>query len=233
MISARRAPQAQAVLITDSGPVTLTSWGSFSGAGGVAVSNLGVVSAELKHFARTSDQALSEEFSAYRPDLIVLEFGTNDGFVSHFSAATFEERLREQIRRVRRLAGDVPVLLIGAPDAETKRGRFEEQRGRLCADAAAHEHAARRTAAGSLRGRATGPGESRRSHDRRACTARRSRDGPPPRADGVLVLATCSRAGARHRAARGAGSGRSVLGLGRAAWVGLARPTAGRTQHHR
>jgi lysophospholipase L1-like esterase len=114
-------PQAQAVLITDSGPVTLTSWGSFSGAGGVAVSNLGVVSAELKHFARTSDQALSEEFSAYQPDLIVLEFGTNDGFVSHFSAATFEERLREQIRRVRRLAGDVPVLLIGAPDAETKR----------------------------------------------------------------------------------------------------------------
>jgi lysophospholipase L1-like esterase len=114
-------PQAQAVLVTDSGPVTLTSWGSFSGAGGVAVSNLGVVSAELKHFARTSDQALSEEFSAYQPDLIVLEFGTNDGFVGHFSAATFEGRLREQIRRIRRLSGDVPVLVIGAPDAETKR----------------------------------------------------------------------------------------------------------------
>jgi len=80
------------------------------------------VSAELRHFARTSDQALREEFSAYQPDLIVLEFGTNDGFVSHFSAAAFEERLREQIRRVRRLSGNVPVLVIGAPDAETRRG---------------------------------------------------------------------------------------------------------------
>jgi lysophospholipase L1-like esterase len=116
-----QTPQAQAVLVTDSGPVTLTSWGSFSGAGGVAVSNLGVVSAELKHFARTSDQALAEEFNAYQPDLIVLEFGTNDGFVGHFSASTFEERLREQIRRVRQLSGDVPLLVIGAPDAETRR----------------------------------------------------------------------------------------------------------------
>jgi lysophospholipase L1-like esterase len=118
-------PQMQAILVTDTGPVTLTSWGSFSGAGGIAVSNLGVVGAELKHFARTDDQALSEEFRAYHPDLIVLEFGTNDGFVSHFSAATFESRLREQIRRVRRLSGDVPVLVIGAPDAETRRADLQ------------------------------------------------------------------------------------------------------------
>jgi hypothetical protein len=114
--------QTQAVLVTDSGPVTLTSWGSFSGSGGIAVSNLGVVGAELKHFARTDDQALREEFSAYRPDLIVLEFGTNDGFVGHFSAATFESRLKEQIRRVRRLSAGTPIMIIGAPDAETKRG---------------------------------------------------------------------------------------------------------------
>jgi lysophospholipase L1-like esterase len=114
-------PQTQAVLVTDSGPVTLTSWASFSGAGGVAVSNLGVVGAELRHFARTDDQALREEFRAYHPDLVVLEFGTNDGFVGHFSVATFEERLREQIRRVRELSGGAPILVIGAPDAETKR----------------------------------------------------------------------------------------------------------------
>ena len=118
--------QLQAALVTDGGPVTLTSWGSFSEAGGVAVSNLGVVSAELRHFARTSDQALSEEFRSYRPDLIVLEFGTNDGFVSHFNAADFAARLREQIRRVRRLSGGVPVMVIGAPDAETRRADLKD-----------------------------------------------------------------------------------------------------------
>ena len=115
------APQVQATLVTSGGPVTLTSWASFSDAGGVAVSNLGVVGAELKHFERTDDQAVGEELRAYHPDLIVLEFGTNDGFVGHFSAATFEERLREQIRRLKRLSGGAPILVMAAPDAETRR----------------------------------------------------------------------------------------------------------------
>jgi lysophospholipase L1-like esterase len=114
--------QSQAVLTTEGGPVTLTSWASFNDAGGVVVSNLGVVGAELKHFERTDDQAVGEELKAYKPDLIVLEFGTNDGFVSHFNAAAFEERLRGQIARLRRLSGGVPILVIGAPDAESKRG---------------------------------------------------------------------------------------------------------------
>jgi lysophospholipase L1-like esterase len=114
-------PQTQAALVTQGAPVTLTSWASFSDAGGVALSNLGVVGAELKHFARTDDQAVGEELRAYRPDLIVLEFGTNDGFVSHFSAATFESRLRAQIARLKQLSGGAPILILGAPDAETKR----------------------------------------------------------------------------------------------------------------
>ena len=113
-------PQTEATLVTQGAPVTLTSWASFSDSGGVAVSNLGVVGTEWRHFARTDDQALAAEFHAYRPDLIVLEFGTNDGFVSHFSAATFESRLRAQIARVKRLSGGVPILVLGAPDAETK-----------------------------------------------------------------------------------------------------------------
>ena len=113
--------QTQAQLTTQGGPVTLTSWGSFSDDGGIAVSNLGVVSTELRHFAHTDDQAVREELRAYRPDLIVLEFGTNDGFVGHFSAAEFESRLREQIARLKRLSGGAPILVLGAPDAETKR----------------------------------------------------------------------------------------------------------------
>ncbi|HXQ10986.1 MAG TPA: GDSL-type esterase/lipase family protein [Caulobacteraceae bacterium] len=118
-------PQIQAVLVTDAGPVTLTSWASFSDNGGIALSNLGVVGAEVRHFARTDDQALGEEFRAYHPDLVVLEFGTNDGFVGHFSAETFESRLREQIRRVRRLSKGAPILVLGAPDAETKRAELK------------------------------------------------------------------------------------------------------------
>ena len=114
--------QTQAVLATEGGPITLTSWASFNDAGGVVVSNLGVVGTELKHFARTDDQAVGEELRTYKPDLIVLAFGTNDGFVGHFNAAAFEDRLRGQIARLKRLGGGVPILIVAPPDAESKRG---------------------------------------------------------------------------------------------------------------
>jgi lysophospholipase L1-like esterase len=114
--------QTQAVLTTEGGPITLTSWASFNDAGGVVVSNLGVVGTELKHFARTDDQAVGEELRTYKPDLIVLAFGTNDGFVGHFNAMAFEERLRGQIARLKRLGGGVPILIVAPPDAESKRG---------------------------------------------------------------------------------------------------------------
>ncbi|WP_034158037.1 GDSL-type esterase/lipase family protein [Sphingomonas sp. ERG5] len=98
-------------------PVTITSWATFHDDGGVAVSNLGVVGAQLMHFGRTDDAVIAEELTAYTPDLIVLAFGTNEGFAPRFDAAAYEVTLRAQIDRIRTLAGAVPILLLGAPDA--------------------------------------------------------------------------------------------------------------------
>jgi lysophospholipase L1-like esterase len=104
----------------ESAPVTLISWGTFRG-GGVSVSNLGVVGAQLRHFARADDIALARELAIYAPDLIVLEFGTNEGFGGRFDAASYESVLRAQIVRLRRLSHETPILVLGAPDAETHR----------------------------------------------------------------------------------------------------------------
>jgi lysophospholipase L1-like esterase len=113
--------QSSAEIDVDAGPVTLTSWGSFTDNGGVTLSNLGVVGAQMVNFAETDDAAVREEFGAYRPDLIVIEFGTNDGFVGHFEPDSYEAILRSQIARIRRLSDHVPILLLGAPDADTNR----------------------------------------------------------------------------------------------------------------
>ncbi|MBS0408514.1 MAG: SGNH/GDSL hydrolase family protein [Proteobacteria bacterium] len=113
--------QASRASLTTEGPVTLTSWATFNDAGGVAVSNLGVVGATLADFARTNDGAVAEELRAYQPDLIVLEFGTNDGFVGRFDGAAFEALLHAQIQRVRKLSGGAPILIVGAPDANSNR----------------------------------------------------------------------------------------------------------------
>jgi lysophospholipase L1-like esterase len=110
----------EAVVSIQSTPVNLISWATFR-PGGVALSNLGVVGAQLSHFARAGDLTLTRELAAYAPDLIVLEFGTNEGFAPHFDPVLYEAVLRTQIERLGRLSHGVPLLVLGAPDAETRR----------------------------------------------------------------------------------------------------------------
>lgn len=114
-------PRLSVDVTTEGGPVTITSWGTFRSGRGVTLSNLGVVGSQLVHFARTDDGAIAEELKAYRPDLIVLAFGTNEGFSPIFRPSEYEIVLRTQIARIRRLSGGVPILLLGAPDASSRR----------------------------------------------------------------------------------------------------------------
>lgn len=117
-------PTTTADLSVAGGPATLTSWATFRDEGGVALSNLGVVGSQLIHWARTDDAVLAEELTNYRPDLIVLAFGTNEGFSPRVNDFEYEVTLRAQIGRIRRLAGNVPILLLGAPDALSRRAEM-------------------------------------------------------------------------------------------------------------
>ena len=117
-------PAAAAEIVANGSPVTVTSWATFREASGVTLSNLGVVGSQLVHFSRTDDAVLAEELRTYQPDLIVLAFGTNEGFAPRFSPFEFEVTLRTQIGRLRRLAGNVPILLLGAPDALSRRAEM-------------------------------------------------------------------------------------------------------------
>ena len=112
--------QASVTVTAGERPATITSWATFRDQGGVALSNLGVVGAQLRHFGRTDDIVIAEELRAYTPDLIVLAFGTNEGFMLRFDPHAYEATLRGQIDRVRTLAPGVPLLLLGAPDALTR-----------------------------------------------------------------------------------------------------------------
>jgi len=118
------SPATTADLSVAGGPATLTSWATFRDAGGVVLSNLGVVGSQLIHWARTDDAVLTEELTNYRPDLIVVAFGTNEGFSPRVNDFEYEVTLRTQIGRIRRLAGNVPILVLGAPDALSRRAEM-------------------------------------------------------------------------------------------------------------
>ncbi|HEX8447419.1 MAG TPA: SGNH/GDSL hydrolase family protein [Sphingomonas sp.] len=113
-------PNPMVTVTSEEAPVTITSWATFRDNGGVALSNVGVVGSQLVHFMRTDDAVLAEEFRSYRPDMIVLAFGTNEGFSPSVSPFGYEWTLRSAIGRLRRLAGNVPILLLGAPDAASR-----------------------------------------------------------------------------------------------------------------
>jgi lysophospholipase L1-like esterase len=104
-------------VIADKGPAMITSWATFRDRGGVALTNLGVVGSQLQHLARTDDDVVAAELKAYAPDLIVLAFGTNEGFAPHFDADAYRATLIEQVDRIRKFAPGVPLLMLGPPQA--------------------------------------------------------------------------------------------------------------------
>lgn len=114
-------PQLSAQLVAHGGPVTVTSWASFNDSrGGVVVSNLGVSGSQFVHLGRADDAVIAEELRSYKPDLIVIAFGTNEGFAPRVEPGQYEIVLRSQLARIRRLVRNVPILLLGAPDANTR-----------------------------------------------------------------------------------------------------------------
>ena len=109
------SPQQHLQLAATAGPVSITSWATFNDDGGVALSNLGVSGTQLKDLAERDDAVMAAEFEAYRPDLIILAFGTNEGYVPHADVGGYETLLREQIARLRRLSHGTPILVLGRP----------------------------------------------------------------------------------------------------------------------
>ena len=84
---------------------------------GVELSNLGVVGSTLRDLAARDQRVVARELAAWRPALVVLAFGTNEGFDDALDARAYEALLRGQIVRLRRLAPGASLMILGAPDA--------------------------------------------------------------------------------------------------------------------
>ncbi|HWE46939.1 MAG TPA: GDSL-type esterase/lipase family protein [Caulobacteraceae bacterium] len=117
--------QSRLDLVADGAPVSLLSFATFRD-GGVVLSNFGVIGTTLADFAARDDSVMQAELTAYQPDLLVLAFGTNDGFEKDIDGALYEAEARRQIERLKRLAPGVPVLVLGPPDANRVRPDIPE-----------------------------------------------------------------------------------------------------------
>lgn len=115
-------PVRSVSLIGGSSAVDLHSVATFAEGSGVAVSALGVIGATLNDLAVRDPAVVRAELDAWRPDLVVLAFGTNEGFDPFLDAAAYDVLLRGQIARLRSLAPSADFLILGAPDAQRPEG---------------------------------------------------------------------------------------------------------------
>jgi lysophospholipase L1-like esterase len=84
---------------------------------GVILSNVGHVGETLADFAARDEATVRGELEPLNPHLIILAYGTNDGFDDGLDLFGYESRLRDQIWRLKRFAPDAAILILGAPDA--------------------------------------------------------------------------------------------------------------------
>ena len=84
---------------------------------GVVVSNLGVVGATLRDLAARDEAVVAAELAEWTPALIIIAFGTNEGFEDDLDPAAYETLLRGQIMRLQRLSPGSALMVLGAPDA--------------------------------------------------------------------------------------------------------------------
>lgn len=114
-------PQTQAD-VQVSGSVRLFSLSSSrSTGGGVSVSNLGVIGAQVRSLLSRDSRVLEAELRAYAPDMILLAFGTNEGFDDALDAYEYAADYREALALLRRLAPRSTIVAVGPPDAATLR----------------------------------------------------------------------------------------------------------------
>lgn len=84
---------------------------------GLILSNLGVVGATLRDLAARDEAVVAAELAEWAPALIIVAFGTNEGFEDDLDPVAYEALLRRQIARLKRLSPGSGLMILGAPDA--------------------------------------------------------------------------------------------------------------------
>ncbi|HYC98110.1 GDSL-type esterase/lipase family protein [Brevundimonas sp.] len=99
------------------GAVLDTVWTERLGRG-VVVSSLGLTGSTLADLAARDEMTMQMVVGFLPPSLIVLAYGTNEGFDPALDPVAYEQLLRSQIERMRAMPPfDASILILGAPDA--------------------------------------------------------------------------------------------------------------------
>ncbi|MBB6250609.1 GDSL-type esterase/lipase family protein [Nitrospirillum iridis] len=114
------AGQAQQLKLVaaDARPVDIAGWSLDRARPGVVMDSAGVVGARVTTMDRWNPDTVALELAQRKPDLVILAYGTNEGFDPALDLAAYQERFRAAVRRVN--AGPVAVIVLGPLDGQAE-----------------------------------------------------------------------------------------------------------------
>ncbi len=98
------------------GPVEILSVTLESGSAGIVLDSHGLVGATVGVIDAWDPELVRRELGERPPSLIVLAYGTNEGFDPTFDPAAYEAQFRRSLDLLRERAPGASILVVGPPD---------------------------------------------------------------------------------------------------------------------
>ena len=105
------------------GPVDLLAWSVTRGKSGVIYANLGTIGASVDLLDRWDPTIVRQDLAHFSPALIVLAFGTNEGFRDSTDPSQYVTEFTARLRDLRAAVPTAGLLVLGPPDGDRHRGK--------------------------------------------------------------------------------------------------------------
>ncbi len=117
--SIRLSAKSREILIKPrgDGPISVLSVATGTNTPGIAYSNLGLPGATAWTPAKWTSDFAATELQKAGPDLILLEYGTREGFDDGLDIKQYEMHLRLVVDQIKEWAPQASILIVGPPDA--------------------------------------------------------------------------------------------------------------------
>ena len=100
------------------GEVAIADWSIWRNTRGVALSGHGFVGAEVSLMDRWSAPNVATQLQQLSPALIILDFGTNEGFDPVETLGDYGAIMESRINQLRAAAPGASIAIVGPPDAD-------------------------------------------------------------------------------------------------------------------
>ncbi len=97
--------------------VAVLGWSSYIQKPGLRYVSLGLPGASANVMARWDANLMKADMAYLKPDLIILGYGTNEGFKDDLNAARYRQRYEALAGKLQRMANNPSLLVLGAPDS--------------------------------------------------------------------------------------------------------------------